>query len=1176
MNPASPIKEGNEIQLVNIVGESVSFVPTGLSPSETTIVDYERYYRPDGISDEESEILKKSLRKLFDGKRKAIADPVSGEDSENYTRDPLPPCSEMEKFLVLQSLLHRKRVLFQQLYDNGILTAAEIKKKVNEMKSAKGTTTLEGKDSLFVRNLLIHLLRLEKFMEHYVDEQQCINLDDYIYGKNKLDLDDDRIRELLKQFVFFVLQSSNPLAEYNKTKPTAATFISRLEKDLLKDKFPTYLQSYKDNKFPIPPRIAKVLEATDIDAATLKQEFDKALEFEREKILQHLKTTIPQTHIFWKRVGDPKNPIRIIDAFQEQEGDLLSEIKRLEKEKNDVDAKRKTCEQSFAALQAEKARLLQKINALKISLQSRTTTTATQQQQLQALQIEKRNLEQQITQLQAAIQAATGTTTQQQSQLQTLQAEKILVDQQIAALRLAAGTDATKIQQLEQEKQALQQDFGNREAALQKQIQDCLSEKNTLQEKLRRMQEIAKKFQSELQTLRAKAKLLEDYKTQADKNIQELQQKHQAALAGEQAKIKEKEDALLAEQAAKKKAQQDVVNNQLQLVQAQTALRNALTRAKTQEESIANLQRLLQEKDNEDLRLREEIKTKQDENKDLAGQIAKSTTKINELEGQIQSITESLHAEEEEVRLSNEQLQKGQQSIADLTKELELEKSKLSDKEKELQACQKQLESIKSSVTGSKEEFAKLEAELVTVRGERDKAIAEQKNLQTLINTLQSQVDDAEEEKKQHDSDIAEKDKQIEALQDESKAKNIEISEKIEEASQEKERADEAEAKVAALEKEKIELLTSTEKRLTDAQGEYDASLSKGIQEITQKVDEVRQKLDVAEALKEKEKKEKEIVLALIKDLDTWITTGEESSSLKPVASDVPGASSFSVIVKRLEEKAQTLSQSLTEKKKGALMQCYYVFLISFLWQTNFPALTLTGFTAAPPSEEKTLYNMINSILFQGFDPKDDKKRLGGEFAGVYSKYKDTVYNTDFMKDIFRVLQMLGSALVNQKSGAIVFSTNAAEQTKYVTYVNDILTQVKQLNTIYSNAKILQKEVKKELTFQEKAQRTLAKLNAENNEDNESNNEGTEIVQVSLADYVKDYLLKHQPQMEDDIFKYRIEATANGIEMTTGSGGSQLNYAVLFYMFLLIMRDYLITIENTDSNLCRLPEFLKK
>jgi hypothetical protein len=104
------------------------------------------------------------MRRLFDGTRKAVADPDTGEDSDTFVKEPLPPCSEKEKYLVLDSLLHRKRVLFQQLYNQGILTPDEIKKKINTwLKTDYGKLTLEPHYSKIKPRIMIEQFLTSSF-----------------------------------------------------------------------------------------------------------------------------------------------------------------------------------------------------------------------------------------------------------------------------------------------------------------------------------------------------------------------------------------------------------------------------------------------------------------------------------------------------------------------------------------------------------------------------------------------------------------------------------------------------------------------------------------------------------------------------------------------------------------------------------------------------------------------------------------------------------------------------------------------------------------------------------------------------------------------------------------------------------------------------------------------------
>ncbi len=923
-----------DYQLVNIIGESVSFVPTGLAPSETTIVEFDKYYRPDGISDEEFASLEKTMRRLFDGTRKAVADPDTGEDSDTFVSEPLPPCSEKEKFLVLESLLHRKRILFQQLYNQGILTPDEMKKKIATLKDTQSSTSLEGKDSLLVRTLLTHLLRLEKFIEFYVQSQHCINVEDLVYGKLELDLDDDRIKELLKQFIFFLLQSSHPLKDYTKIKPTPPTFVARLEKNLLKDKFPTFLQSYKDNKFPIPDTIAKVLVVTNLDPKVMKDQVEQAIQLERKRIVKHLQNTIPPTDKFWKQVGPTEDVIRILDVLQDNEGAMKDEIALLSKEKQDLDTKLKACLQSENALKAEKVRFEQRIQALEATIQTHTDAS-----------------------------------------------------NQLAILR------------------------------------------------------------------------------------------------NEQAKIKAKDT------------------------------------------SIAELQRQLAEKENQVTSIRTEISTKNEEKRGLEKQIGDSTTRIQELEDELQSLTDQITEAQGELGPLNQQLATAKERILTLEKEVSAEKTKANDFALQRDACTKELEALKSTASTSQKTVGDLTRNLEVAKGERDTALAQKNLLEAETKTLRAQLGDALEENKLHKQDILTKENTIKELTSTVESKEQEISTLAKQASDEKKRANIAEAKVEEVEREKDAMSVLAQRQIASVSEElksnYETAMGKA-QEV----------YDSALATQEAEK---EKVLEIVRNIRDWIDSGSTTAFVIPA--ETPEVDSFSSIVESLSKPEDSTSTSSSSPKAGKEQQtiiiCYLVFLTSFLWQMHFPSFQVIP-TTEPAREQyqrqQSILTLFQSFFNGGADPRA-KTTASAPISGLY-KDIDPVRETS---TIFKLLDTFYNLMRSMED----------DPKKYLGYIS------------FAEKDILDKLMKKIDLF----------VSANN-------------MKSTFVRNVSDFFITRQPQVNpgllDKFITYDVATkTIRVVEKTTEANPSYLNYAVLFYCYLVCIRDYLNHIKGSTVK-CQLPQYLLK
>jgi chaperonin cofactor prefoldin len=276
------------------------------------------------------------------------------------------------------------------------------------MKTSRKDESLEGRETLLVREHLLHLLRLEQFIRSYVENQQCINLEDIVYGALQLNLDDEQMRELLKQFVFFLLQSNHPLKDYTKIHPTAPAFVSRLQKNLLKDKFPVFLQTYRDNAFPIPPTIAIVLEATNLDPEAMRQQLFAAIKQERKriykKVYEHLRRNLREDDPFWKRFEGMRqlpDPTSLVDELLTQYQGAINNKEELETQKRDLERRLDTCTKAQEALQRQKAEIDARVSALEGELRGKAGIEA----QLTALREQKAAVDAQLAERDATLAA---------------------------------------------------------------------------------------------------------------------------------------------------------------------------------------------------------------------------------------------------------------------------------------------------------------------------------------------------------------------------------------------------------------------------------------------------------------------------------------------------------------------------------------------------------------------------------------------------------------------------------------------------------------------------------------------------------------------------------------------------------------------------------------------------
>lgn len=1069
------------INLINILGENVSLTPTDLAPSETTIVEFDRYYVPPDISGDTLKLLKNTMRELFQNKLKQIIDTEDGKELEQKQNAVFPPCGAAEKAMVLKSLLYRKDVLEQQLYNIGIKTPEELRKRLNEMNETQKDAPLQGQDSLLARTYLTHYLRLKKFINNYDAQQFCIHLEDIAYGDLQLDLTDKKVQELLRQFVFFVLQGHHPLQEFKKTDPTAPAYLSRLtRKPLGDDTFKSFLTTYKANKLPIPPSIAKVLEASDMDPNAMRNAIQSQIDQERANLLEMIRAAIPPTDPFWKRVSNKEDIKSVLDALILYPKDLLQEIKRLEASIAAAESKREACEQAKKLLEQQKNAMTRLIGSLQTQLGE------------------------------------------------------------------AEGKDE-QVRLLQEEKEAAEADFNRRLAELTAQKNECEERARISQRQLTGYIAMKRDLETQVADLTNRNRELERIAREAESNLEGLRRTHEADLAAaREATRLESEGKQRAEQALGA-AQTAAASQVAELASVRSQLTASGELAAAKERDIAALRQQLGLKETEEGTLRGEIKTKTTELRDVNAQLTAARASLEDAEEQITT----LRREASDSKTASDGKD---EEIASLEAQILQLRTDVGNLTIQVKACEGEKDALKGRVSGTAADVAALSTKVKVAEEQKAAAENENKRLSALLSQLESRVSDAEEEAAAKGALVEEKDGTIQR-------KNSELATQGAQLEKERQRADAAEAKVEEVEASKDELKASFAKQLetseTTLRGQFTDELSAAKGQFEQLLGEAKEGA-ATEVAKSKEALDalREVVLA--------IASNEDIATLQPKMEALPEREALQSILQRLAAAAVVAAPGTTPP---ALMQCYFVFLTSFLWQTNFPTLVTKATKNPGYAREKLFYDYLSSIFLTGPEPTDasGKLRLGGEQIGLYAKLKKVtpkLSDVAIMKEYFSILQTLGRAIEDGTTTPIVFSKTPEQQAKSVDYLKSLLAQIGQINTAYTGK--LTSPSSASSSFAERAQAVLADLNDEDGGAASGS-------PTTIGPFAKSYMTAHQYGLPPEIFAKTI--VIDGEDVKVGSTGD-LNYAVLFYCFLVLMRDYLILIENTGAQ-CKLPSFLK-
>jgi predicted nuclease with TOPRIM domain len=767
MEPTEPFQR----QLVYIAGEAVSLMPTGLSKGDSAYVLFDDFYKPPGLSPSDTLILKNTFRELFSPGKRAVFDKDTGQELKQSIKGSfLPPCDDFQKKVVLQSLQYRFDLLRQKLNSLGIRSFQDLRRRIKEMEGSPSVGSVEGRDSMEVRQNLKHFQALKQLIEDYEKQQQCVNLDDKAFAALELDLTDDRVRELLRQFIFFTLQAHHPLEEYKKTSPTAPAFVKRLEMNPLGETFPTYLTTYQKNKLPIPETIARVLDAVNAEGGVLDKELQTrvkdAIDAEKTKILTQVLRLFPEGDPFWRTIGEEKDISRILDRILEYYKDASGEVSRLKAANAALDAKMKECEEMQRTLKKGLAQYIALLNYAREDRDKAIREKSTLEEQKRALEQTIRDYEGRLRTLTTDLERYAGEMEANQGrinqllttgeglaeQVRTLQAEVDRLQQieQTAQdnIRSLVNQHETKLgeerQRTEQEKQAKtaaeeQRDTATEEltnaradlaakialieentrqiTSLQAQRRACENEKQTLQSSVAKKDEELVALRRDKTTLEGEMAALEEQIQEAAENASELKEETDRAISGLVSRTDELRAALddvtarLKECEESKSALEARVDEPTQKL---AAIQGQLASLESQLAAAAEEKTRLQ---GEITKLREEAATQatafaatKGELDQKAREAATLKTRAESAEGEVASLSSAIEAEQAKRREQEEALaaQAGDhaQRIQDLTETL---KGQLATQVGETQSEKVRADTAEALVGETKEEVVRKE-----------------------------------------------------------------------------------------------------------------------------------------------------------------------------------------------------------------------------------------------------------------------------------------------------------------------------------------------------------------------------------------------------------------------------------------------------------------------------------
>ena len=356
-----------------IAGETVMLEEPDSIESEILLdsdiaVPFEPYYIPTTMTDEERTILEDTMQLLFSNlsKDKIPTAKVAEATQVEVVSTPFPPCGKLERDLVVRSLIHRRTVLRDQLSKQGVESAEDLKKELAEAGTSSYSQALRKEQvkanvTLGVKVNAWHFLKLTNLITEFEKNEFCIDMGDLAYLDQELDLSDEQLERLVKQFVFFVLQTKTPLKKYVEDASGAIPVLRTLGRNPLDARFPEFLQQYRNTPgTSIPAIISRILDDTRLDKDAMKKEIDKAIEEAKRTCLDDFKNLVPE----FIKSNPNASGSEIANEVMTQLAEMQKKLKACESEKTTLLTKKQECDTELAALKEKLQRTEDQVKSL--------------------------------------------------------------------------------------------------------------------------------------------------------------------------------------------------------------------------------------------------------------------------------------------------------------------------------------------------------------------------------------------------------------------------------------------------------------------------------------------------------------------------------------------------------------------------------------------------------------------------------------------------------------------------------------------------------------------------------------------------------------------------------------------------------------------------------------------
>ncbi len=1116
-----PSLERFKANLINILGEQVSLIPSGLSPQEQAIVEFDSYYVPPQLQKEEIVILKNTMRALFDNTPKEITDTGSGKELDKRETETYPPCGDYEKALVLASLLYRARKLRQQLYEQGILNREQLAQRIAELDQAGREKSIQGRDTAIARTELEHLYDLQKFIDTYDKQQKCIDIGEIAYKDIGLELTDEQIETLLRQFIFFILQTKYPLKEFQTKDPTASGFVRRLQKR--KVDFDPYVSAYTKAGQTIPPPIAKVLDSIKGNNELLQKEIARQVDIEKQKIFKSIASKFPDGDPLLKTLEATQDPALLIDRLRMQIKETSGSFKGLEAEKTRLQQNVKSCDEAKAALQAQMRRIEEQVNSFKKQAEGK----AQLEEQLQQVEQSKT----------AALDALNKRIAEVEAQRDALQTRLNVKDAEIARLT-KANEEMT--------------------AAKEKAERDLAA--------------------------------LEKTKRDATLDIEGLKRKHLAELAERDALTEEQRTRATQAEEEKQRALTTLAAKETELGHAEAGIQIATEQLEEAEAKVAEKQALLIQAENASLALSNQISEKNEQLRVLASDKSTLEGKLGQLSDSLDEIGRQLEDEreksgglgakskglEDEIAALKEQMKELQTKLDDCTAEQErLTAENNSLKEEQVREDDRQLAELRGGLAAAERQVAdanaakqRAEAELLALqaalRDEKAKVQQEKEKVGALTKRGEEDARLLDESR----SRLEEKDKQVGMLADSKETYKRKAEELQAKYNEEIARHEED------LDKQKDKITAAYEMILDKMGASFNETLKQGSESAQQRIrnltDHFEEQLN--EATSEYSKLRK-----VVEDIATSIDTGAEVE-----VEDAPQEEALEKIISKLKG---TPSSGI--RLDSSVNHCYLVFLTSYLWRMVFGG----NFENHAANIQYILSSTFRgghekgthvTGLYEDFGCSKEKahitpipQALEDEEAKVCECHKDSkrecevVYGlqeTSVIKSYLEYIGKLLSKMVDTTYETIEETITYDDKVKQDRFHYFLVSYLQKLRTFRNQFPTLKPNKKDKYVFLD----MCTKHYSEYFKPAQSYKETSE----STA---------KQSRLQD---KYLVMLSSGSITIETRTPKEReerpfptqptVNFAILFFTYIVLLRDYLNHVKKTGKDICPLPAILEQ